>query len=230
MLTILLAALQVAATAPTISVPMDANFQTEGRHLPLSACSAGPSDSAHFIIGGESLVFEAAAVKSVTPVQVEAVGNVNDPGVMQLVLAATAGCPETPMAAMVLGVDVESPALPFGLLLAGMRPSVTSSQMAAMRDSGRCDGSLPDFAACGGSIRVGEDQVQVVALIAKSGRSRDGGALFAICETVDDQPLCEVQGGRDTLSYKGVLASGMPTIEALAAADAAAFDLIQPRP
>ena len=228
MLTILLAALQVAA--PTISVPMDPNFQAEGRYLPLSACAAGPSDTAHVVIGGESIVFAAAAVKSFTPAQVEATGNVNNPGVMQLVLGATAGCPETPLAAMVLGIDAGSPALPFGLLLAGMSPAVTSSQMAAMRDSGQCDGSLPDFVACGGSVRVADQQVQVVALIAKSGRSRDGGALFVICETVNEQPICEVQGGRETLSYKGVLAPGLPTVEAVAAADAAAFDLIQQWP
>lgn len=230
MLTILLVALQVAATAPTISIPMDANFQAEGRYLPLAACAAGTSDAAHFVIGGESLVFASGVVKSFTPAQVEATGNVNSPGVMQLVLGATAGCPETPLATMVMSIDAGSPALPFGLLLAGMQPAVTSSQMAVMRDSGRCDASLPDFVACGGSVRVADEQVQVVALIAKSARSRDGGALFAICETVDDQPLCEVQGGRDTLSYKGVLAPGMPTLEAVAAADAAAFDMIQPQP
>jgi hypothetical protein len=229
-LSILLAALQVVATVPTISVPTDANFQAEGRYLPLSACAAGASDTAHVVIGGESLVFAAAAVQSFTPARVEATGNVKNPGVMQLVLGATTGCPETPLAAMVLGIDAGSPALPFGLLLAGTAPAVTSRQMASMRDSGQCDGSLPDFVACGGSVRVGDEQVEVVALIAKTGLSRDDGALFAICETVNGQPMCEVQGGRETLSYKGVLASGVPTVEALAAADAAAFDLIQRRP
>lgn len=230
MLTILLTTLQIAATVPMISVPMDLDFQVDGRHLPLSACAAGVSETANFVIGGEPFVFAAAAVKAFTPVDFEAAGNVNNPDLMRLAIKATAGCPETPVEAMVLAIDSGTAALPFGLLMAGMSPVVTSSQMTAMRDSGQCDSSLPDFVACGGSVGGGEDQVQVVALIAKRGRARDGGALFAICEIVDERPLCEVQGGRDTLSYKGVLAPGLPTEEAVVAADAAAFDLIRQRP
>lgn len=228
MLIIALAAFQIAATAPTVSIPVDGNFKAEGRQLPLSACASGASDTAHFLLGGEAITFAAATVKSFTPAQVKATGHVDNPGVMQLALPATAGCPETPLVAMVVAIDTGHPALPFGLLLAGSAPGLTSVQMAGMRDSGGCEESPPDFVACSGSVRVGDEQVPVVALIAKTARSRDGGALFAICEVVGDQPLCEVQGGRGSLSYKGVLAPGLPNAAALAAADAAAFELTQP--
>jgi len=228
MFRILLSALQIAVPGPTIAVPMDQDFQVEGRWLPLSACAAGPSSSAHIRIGVETFEFPATQVKSFTVADVNATGNLDEPGVMNLNLPATAGCPETPLDAMVLAIDPEVDALPSGLLVAAIAPGATSGQMAALRDSGRCDGeSLPGFVACNGSIGVGDDQVEVVALITLTGVSSDGGALFAVCEGRDGQPLCEVQGGRESLSYKGVLAPGLPTIEAISAADAAALDLLR---
>lgn len=225
---ILLAALQVATAGPTVSVPMDQNFQVEGRHLPLSACAAGPASSAHVRIGGKTFVFPAAQVKSFVVSQVNATGDVVDPGVMRLNLPATAGCSETPLDAMILAVDPGLAALPSGLLLAAMAPAATGQQMAAMRDSGTCDSeSLPGFVACGGSIQVGEDRVPVVALIDRTAVASDGGALFAICQGEVGPPQCEVQGGSDSLSYKGVLAPGLPTVEAISAADSAAFELFR---
>lgn len=228
MFAILLSVLQVVAAGPTIVVPMDQDFQVDGRLLPLSACAAGPSSAAHIRMGAETFEFPAAQVKSFTVAQINATGDVDNPGVMRLNLPATAGCPETPLLAMVLAVDPGVEGLPSGLLLAAMAPGATSGQMAGMRDSGRCDReSLPSFVACGGSIRVGDERVEVLALIARTGVSSDGGALFAICEGAEGQMLCEVQGGRETLSYKGVLAPGLPTVEAIAAADAAAAGLFR---
>jgi hypothetical protein len=217
----------IAAQDPTISVPSDQNFQFEGRYLPLAGCVGGPSANANFLVGGYSLQVPVSSLKSITPVRVNATGSVDRPEQVSLNIPTSAGCPESPLEAAVVAIDDGRVGLPFGLVLAGRRPGATSQSMAALRDSGRCEAVTPDFVGCKGSVQVGGQPVPVVALIAKTATASGGGALFAICEVAEEQTLCEVQGGFETLSYKGMLTPGLPTLESLAAADAAAFDLLR---
>jgi len=201
----------------TISVPTDESFVVEGRHLPVNACQGGPSTIAHLQFGEEVFRFPARSLVSFTPKAIAATGSVDRPGIMNLELSATAGCPETPLDTVFAALDVHDPALPNGIIIGAMRPGSTGAQMERMLTSDQCGAVDDNYVACSGT----SNGVRVTALISRTLKDQSGGALFAICEAVGGQPLCEIQGGRG-FTYKAVLAPGLPTPAALAAANAAA--------
>ena len=219
----LLALVAALVQSAIISVPTDKDFSVEGRFLPLNACSDGPSGFAYLQVSGETLRFPAGSVVSFTPKAIRATGDVRQPDVMQLEIPASAGCRETPLDAAYVQLDPHDPALPNGIMVGAVRPGATGVQMEQLLNSGRCGVVNENFVGCSGEI----NGARVTALISRTLKASAGGALFAMCEEIEGQTLCEVQGGR-SFTYKGVLAPGLPTPEALAAADAAADAMFRP--
>lgn len=194
-----------------VRVPTDSSFGVRPTDLPDCRDAAG----LFLTIGGQAIAPPRGAVELIVPYHLTVTGNIDTPDEMWMDLPAEAGCEQAPIETSIAFVPAELSGSSIDVILAA-QTSGPFTEMARLRDSGRCDPLEGGRVACGGSTQVDGQVVEVTAVIASdpAATASDGLPVFMICEPTPEGLLCEASGVRAGVGFKALWSgSAFPSVD-----------------
>lgn len=194
-----------------VRVPTDSSFGVRPADLPDCRDAA----RLFLIIGGRAIAPPRGAVELIVPYHLTVTGNINTPDEMWMDLPAEAGCESSPIETSIAFVPAELSGSSVDVILAA-QPSGPFTEMARLRDSGRCDPLDGSRVGCAGSTQVDGQVVEVTAVIASdpAATASDGLPVFMICERAAEGLFCEASGVRAGVGFKALWSGSVfPSVE-----------------